>query len=74
MMLRSHSVKRILDLSFFTQAYKTKYGEKPIIILHEDKYFMFNEAIRGSLNKMNTSNFWSVDIVQSAKEKNQIYH
>ena len=32
------SVKRILDLSFFTQPYKTKYGENPIIILHEDKY------------------------------------
>ena len=25
------SVKRILNLSFFTQAYKTKYGGKPII-------------------------------------------
>ena len=67
------SVKRILNLSFFTQAYKTKYGEKPIIILHEDQYFMFNEAIRGSLNNNEYFKLLVSDIVQSAKEKNQIY-
>ena len=67
------SVKRILNLSFFTQAYKTKYGEKPIIILHEDQYFMFNEAIQGSLNNNEYFKLLVSDIVQSAKEKNQIY-
>lgn len=44
------SVKHIFDLSFITQNYKIKYGEKPIIILHEDNYFMFIEAIRERLN------------------------
>ena len=67
------SVKRILNLSFFTQAYKTKYGEKPIIILHEDQYFMFNEAIRGSLNNNEYFKLLVSDIVQSANEKNRIY-
>ena len=66
------SVKRILNLSFFTRTYKTKYGEKPIIILHEDQYFMFNEAIRGSLNNEYFKLLVS-DIVQSAKVKNRIY-
>ena len=40
------SVKHIFDLSFFTQPYKTKYGEKPVIILHEDKMFRFNDSIQ----------------------------
>ena len=65
------SVKRILNLSFFTQAYKTKYGEKPIIILHEDQYFMFNEAIRGSLNTMSTSNFWSATLCKVQKKRTE---
>ena len=73
MMPRLTSVKRILNLSFFTQAYKTKYGEKPIIILHEDQYFMFNESIQGSLNNNEYFKLLVSDIVQSAKEKNQIY-
>ena len=36
------SVKHIFDLSFFTQPYKTKYGDNPVIFLHEDKMFRFN--------------------------------
>ena len=67
------SVQRIFDLSFFTQAFKTKYGEKPIITLHEDQYYMFNESIRGSLNNNEYFKLLVSDIVKSAKEKNQLY-
>lgn len=67
------SVKRVMDLTFFTQAYKTKYGENPIITLHDDQFFRFNNFIYESLNRnpFFKELFW--DVVKSAKEKNEHY-
>ena len=67
------SVQRIFDLSFFTQPYKSKYGEKPMIILHEDKMFRFNDSIHESLHKNSYFKELVNDVVQSAKEKSKPY-
>ena len=67
------SVIHILDLSFFTQPYKTKYGDNPVIILHEDKMFRFNDSINESLHKNNYFKDLVNDVVQSAKEKSKPY-
>ncbi|WP_127759350.1 DUF3427 domain-containing protein [Peribacillus asahii] len=67
------SVQHILDLSFFTQTQRVKYGEKSIITLHEDQYFNFNEAIRESLHSNHYFKKMMIDIIQSAKEKNKRY-
>ena len=67
------SVKHIFDLSFFTQPYKTKYGDNPVIILHEDKMFRFNHSINESLHKNKYFKDLVNDVVQSAKEKSKPY-
>jgi hypothetical protein len=67
------SVLRIFELSFFTQTYKAKYGEKPIIILTEDKYFIFNEALSKSLHSNKFFKNMIIDIIQSGKEKSKLY-
>ena len=46
-----NSVNRILDLSFFTQANKKKYGEKPIVELDEDGRYLFNTSIQEELSE-----------------------
>lgn len=66
------SVKGIFDLSFFTQTYKKKYGDKPIITLQEN-CFSFNDAIRESLVRNNYFKTMVLDILVSAKEKNEKY-
>ena len=68
------SVKRILDLSFFTQAYKTKYGENPVIILHEDQMLSFNESIQESLNKNKYfKDFWSMTLFKVQRKRIKSY-
>lgn len=66
------SVKRILDLSFFTQNGKKKYGEEPIVTYSEYKY-MFNDSIHDSLKKNKHFKDMVIDIIRSAKEKNTSY-
>jgi superfamily II DNA or RNA helicase/HKD family nuclease len=67
------SVQNVFDLSFFTQSFQKKYGENPIITMHEDKYFMFNESIRKSLNSNHYFKHMINDIIQSAMEKSKAY-
>ncbi|HEK9099876.1 DEAD/DEAH box helicase [Bacillus pfraonensis] len=67
------SVQRIFDLSFFTQNSKKKYGEKPIVTYSEHKDYMFNDSIRESLKRNNYFKEMIIDIIRSAKEKNEFY-
>ncbi|PFR28569.1 NgoFVII family restriction endonuclease [Bacillus cereus] len=67
------SVKRIFDLSFFTQNSKKKYGEEPIVTYSERKGYMFNDFICGSLKKNYYFKDMVIDIVRSAREKNKSY-
>lgn len=61
------SVNRIFDLTFFTQNNKKKYGERPIIELDQDGRYLFNDAIRQSLNS--NPYFYKLfeDVIESAK-------
>lgn len=66
------SVRKIFDLTFFTQAIMEKYGGKPIITLKES-YFEFNDSIRESLLKNDYFRTMVYDILFCAKEKNKKY-
>lgn len=68
-----NSVNRILDLSFFTQANKKKYGEQPIVELHEPGRYQFNASIQESLEKNPYFVKLVEDIIDSAKEKAEKY-
>ncbi len=61
------SVQRILNLSFFNQGPRKKYGNKPLVVF-ETNSIQFNEEIQNSLKQ--NSNFQAMlkDIVMSAKE------
>ncbi|WP_318616239.1 DEAD/DEAH box helicase [Sporosarcina sp. YIM B06819] len=67
------SVNRILDLSFFTQANKSKYGEKPIVELNEDGSYQHNTSIQESLSKNPYFTKLIKDVIDSAKEKAKKY-
>lgn len=67
------SVQRVFDLSFFTENTRKKYGEKPIIIIDEDKHYRFNDSIRESIKSNGFFKKLVMDIVRSAKEKSKVY-
>ncbi|OLN21194.1 hypothetical protein BTO30_16320 [Domibacillus antri] len=67
------SVKRIFDLSFFTQIDKKKYGDQPIIILNAENDFVFNETIQYSLKVKEYFKHLVTDVIQSGKEKSTLY-
>ncbi|MFJ7935266.1 DUF3427 domain-containing protein [Sporosarcina sp. NPDC096371] len=68
-----NSVNRILDLAFFTQANKKKYGERPIVELHESGQYQFNASIQESLEKNPYFSKLIEDVMDSAKEKAEKY-
>lgn len=67
------SVQRVFDLSFFTENTRKKYGDKPIIIIDEDKHYRFNDSIRESIKSNGFFKKLVMDIVRSAKEKSKVY-
>jgi superfamily II DNA or RNA helicase/HKD family nuclease len=69
-----HSVERILDLSFFTNITRKKYGDRSIISINENKDYSFNDSTIKSLNENKYFKKMVNDIVQSAKEKNKKYN
>ncbi|WP_203247776.1 DUF3427 domain-containing protein [Sporosarcina beigongshangi] len=64
-----NSVKWVLDLTFFTQANKKKYGERPIVESHESGQYQFNASIQESLAKNQYFTKLIKDVIKSAKEK-----
>lgn len=68
-----NSVRRVLDLSFFIENYKKKYGSKEIVLLNSNNDFVFHKDMRKSL----TDNLFfkqSVDdIINTAFEKSKQY-
>ncbi|NRD79780.1 DEAD/DEAH box helicase [Bacillus sp. BRMEA1] len=67
------SIQRFMDLSFFTQSYKKKYGDQPIVILDENKIFRFNNFIQQSLQQNTYFKVIVNDVIMSAKEKSKKY-
>jgi hypothetical protein len=67
------SVNRVLNLNFFVQAQREKYGGLPICSLGEDAYFNFNDDISSCLRSNDYFHQMVVDIVDTAKEKVQNY-
>ncbi|NEX77923.1 DEAD/DEAH box helicase [Bacillus thermocopriae] len=66
------SVLRVFSLEFFTQSYKEKYGNQPII-LNVDGIFTFNDVVRRSLNDNPFFKILVKDVIKSAREKSMHY-
>ncbi|WLR51877.1 DEAD/DEAH box helicase [Bacillus tianshenii] len=67
------SVEDVMNLSFFTQVYRKKYGEEPIVMLNEERQYSFNNEIREQLALNPYFNLLIEDIIKSAKEKSTLY-
>lgn len=66
------SVQRVLDLSFFNQGPRKKYGHKPLVVF-EEKIMQFNREIQDSLKQNPSFKAMLRDIVMSAKELSKNY-
>ncbi|MDQ0429519.1 superfamily II DNA or RNA helicase/HKD family nuclease [Planomicrobium stackebrandtii] len=66
------SVQRIMDLSFFNQGSRKKYGTTPLVDFGIDG-IEFNEEIQESLEQNSSFQAMLLDIVISAKELNKNY-
>ncbi|TSB45721.1 DUF3427 domain-containing protein [Alkalicoccobacillus porphyridii] len=66
------SVARHLDLSFFSQVYRKKYGDRAIVEVSGD-FYMFNEHVRESLKRKAYFKHLFVDVLSSARIKNKRY-
>ena len=66
------SVQRVLDLSFFNQGPRKKYGNKPLVVF-EEKIMQFNREIQDSLKQNPSFKAMLRDIVMSAKELSKNY-
>lgn len=60
------SVERILDLSFYTEATKKKYGNKPLVLSESADTLSFNAEIKEQLNANPFFKGLLLDIVSSA--------
>lgn len=67
------SVKRVLDLSFFTQGPKKKYGNQAIVVEVEKDVFAFNDTIRSSISTNAIFENMLADLIRSANELSKNY-
>jgi len=66
------SVQRVLDLRFFNQGPRKKYGDKPLVVFGETDIH-FNEAIQTSLKENSSFKAMFTDLIVSAKELSKAY-
>ncbi|MGP1906854.1 DUF3427 domain-containing protein [Metabacillus sp. JX24] len=65
------SVRRVFDLSFFTQVSRKKYGDRPIVVLNGED-FTFSQSVKELL----TNSYFSrmvEDLIKSAKVKTKSF-
>jgi len=67
------SVRRVLDLSFFVQAQREKYGSLPLCDFAEDRSVSINEVLKNRLDSSTYFRTLFVDLVRSAMEKSNAY-
>ncbi|MFC2948711.1 DUF3427 domain-containing protein [Virgibacillus sediminis] len=67
------SMRRIFDLSFFTQTDKEKYGGQPIITLNDHQY-RFNDLLKHRLKSNPYFKHLVKDVITSGLEKSRNYH
>ncbi|MBD8014556.1 DUF3427 domain-containing protein [Planococcus wigleyi] len=66
------SVQRVMDLSFFNQGPRKKYGNKPLVVFGAAG-IQLNEEIQESLERNSNFKAMLVDLVVSAKELSKSY-
>lgn len=67
------SVKRVLNLEFFTKPYRDKYGEKPIVT-KKNGIFQFNKEIENYLESDQQFKDLFTDLLLVAKHKSEKYN
>lgn len=67
------SIKRVLDLSFYTEAVKKKYGNTAIVEFSPDQSFRFHPVMAQSLQNNAYFREMIIDIIQTAFHKNKEY-
>lgn len=67
------SVIRVLDISFFTEPTKKKYGDLSIVEFTQDQHFTFHAMMAQSLKNNTYFRQLIIDIVQTAFHKNEQY-
>ncbi|GAB6928881.1 hypothetical protein JCM10914A_28640 [Paenibacillus sp. JCM 10914] len=67
------SVKRVLDLSFFTEPTRKKYGDTPIVVFTDEQQFLFHSAMSHSIQSNVYFREILTDIVQAAFYINEQY-
>ncbi len=67
------SVQRIVELSFFSQSVRKKYGEKPLISVDSEKYMLNEEVVQALLQKP-YFRLLVVDLLKTAEEKAKRYN
>jgi superfamily II DNA or RNA helicase/HKD family nuclease len=66
------SINRVFNLEFFTQSYKKKYGEKPIIHCEGNMYSL-NNNIKQSLSSNGYFKSLTNDLLETARRKSEKY-
>lgn len=62
------SVKRVLNLEFFTNPYQNKYGARPLVV-EEDGFIQFNNQLEHYLEVDQQFNAWIKDLIFVGKSK-----
>lgn len=67
------SVERVLDLSFFTQVFRKKYGDQPIVTFKNPSAISFTPFVMRSLKENAYFRDLVVDVLNVAKERTKNY-
>lgn len=67
------SVIRVLDLSFFTEQVRKKYGELAVVHLDSSQHYVFHSILVNSLKTNIYFREMVIDIIQTAFHKNEQY-
>ncbi|GLO68050.1 hypothetical protein MACH08_38340 [Oceanobacillus kimchii] len=68
-----NSIERVMDLSFFSQTDKKKYGDNPIITISSDEQYTFNPTVRNSLMRNEYFQYLVNDLVEAGLERSRKY-
>ncbi|WP_138224767.1 DUF3427 domain-containing protein [Paenibacillus algicola] len=67
------SVKRVLDMSFFTEPTRKKYGDTPVVVFTEAQQFVFHPVLLQSMQNNEYFRGMLADIIQTASHITEQY-
>ncbi|MCV4234496.1 DEAD/DEAH box helicase [Virgibacillus sp. LDC1] len=67
------SVKRVLDMSFFTEPTRKKYGDTPVVMFTQEQQYMLHSSMLGSLQSNPFFRDMFSDLIQTASRISEQY-